>query len=262
MAQSSSLINSAGLWLIPPLQRTNSIPAGAARPMTIVSWPAPDGSRTAVGPDGRDRRLEPSDDRRVADIGRRLVDRRQLGLTSRRARDRLHRRGDVGDGAAARLVARRAQVDREARQAGNDVDRARLDVQPADGGDEFVLGARARLDRQHHLGGGGERVAAQIHRRRAGVAGQPPSTTAPSRVAPLIALTTPSGHPSASSTGPCSMCSSTNAATPSARAAPRWSGSPPNALSASRIDTPSASFCVQRARGSSTPTRPREPVNV
>ena len=48
-----------------------------------------------------------------------------------------------------------------------------LDFEPADGGDEIALdfGARARFDRQDHLGGGGERVATQIHRRGAGVAG-------------------------------------------------------------------------------------------
>ena len=50
MAQSASLINSAGLWLTPPLQRTNSMPAGQRWPITIVSWPAPDGSRRGSAP--------------------------------------------------------------------------------------------------------------------------------------------------------------------------------------------------------------------
>ena len=41
-----------------------------------------------------------------------------------------------------------------------------------------------------------------------------PSTPTSSRVAPLIAVTIPSGRPSASRIGPCSICASTNAATP------------------------------------------------
>ena len=41
-----------------------------------------------------------------------------------------------------------------------------------------------------------------------------PSTPTSSRDAPLIAVTIPSGRPSASRIGPCSICASTNAATP------------------------------------------------
>src|SRR5271168_2206548 len=49
-AQSSTVIDSSGLWLTPPLQRTNSMPAGQSLPITIVSWPAPDGNRRGGTP--------------------------------------------------------------------------------------------------------------------------------------------------------------------------------------------------------------------
>ena len=50
ISQSSAVIDSSGLWLTPPLQRRNSMPAGHSAPMIIVSWPAPDGSRRAGWP--------------------------------------------------------------------------------------------------------------------------------------------------------------------------------------------------------------------
>ena len=55
--------------------------------------------------------------------------------------------------------------------ARNHVGRAGPDFQTPDGRDEIGFSARARLDRQRHFGGGGQRVAAQAHRRRAGMAG-------------------------------------------------------------------------------------------
>ena len=47
---SRALANSAGLWLMPPRQRTNSIADGQSRAITWASWPAPDGSRIGVWP--------------------------------------------------------------------------------------------------------------------------------------------------------------------------------------------------------------------
>ena len=47
---SATLANSAGLWLMPPRQRTNSMADGHSRAITCASWPAPDGSRTGVWP--------------------------------------------------------------------------------------------------------------------------------------------------------------------------------------------------------------------
>src|SRR5262249_39296262 len=63
-----------------------------------------------------------------------------------------------------------ARVDAEHCRAGDDVERARLDVELADGGDGAAAGsARRPLDAEDDLGGAGERVLAQMHRRRAGV---------------------------------------------------------------------------------------------
>src|SRR5262249_43743550 len=41
---SSTVIASAGLWLTPPLQRTNSIPISATSTIAMPSWPAPLGN--------------------------------------------------------------------------------------------------------------------------------------------------------------------------------------------------------------------------
>src|SRR3989442_11161329 len=40
-ATSSVVTDSAGLWLTPPLQRTNSIPTSVSADMATASWPAP-----------------------------------------------------------------------------------------------------------------------------------------------------------------------------------------------------------------------------
>src|SRR5437773_12319800 len=41
MPTSSLAADSAGLWLIPPWQRTNNIATGATAAMAAASWPAP-----------------------------------------------------------------------------------------------------------------------------------------------------------------------------------------------------------------------------
>ena len=67
--------------------------------------------------------------------------------------------------------------------------------------------ARDVADLERELRRAGERVAAHVHRRRAGVRG----LAAPGereRSTPKVPRTTPSGRSSDSSTGPCSMCSS------------------------------------------------------
>ena len=55
--------------------------------------------------------------------------------------------------------------------AGNHVGRARPHVKTPDRGDEIGLAAGARLDRQRHFRGRGQRVAPQPHRRRSGMSG-------------------------------------------------------------------------------------------
>ena len=85
--------------------------------------------------------------------------------------DRRDRRPDVRRRGVARFVARRANVDREAHVAGNHVDGAGRDLQPADGADEALLAGAACLDGQHALCGRDQRVAPQGHRHRSGVSG-------------------------------------------------------------------------------------------
>ena len=50
VATSSTSTASAGLWLMPPLQRTNSMPIGAMSMIAMPSWPAPDGRRRTAMP--------------------------------------------------------------------------------------------------------------------------------------------------------------------------------------------------------------------
>ena len=150
--------------------------------------------------------------------------------------------------ASRRVVERRAQVDRELRVAGDDVGRARPDLHAPDGRDEVGLGAGAALDHQRHLGGGGEGVAAERHRRRAGVARMPVHPDLEPRRAvdrgddadrqafglqhrPLLDMDLDEGRDMVGAK----------------RSAP--SGSPPKAFSASRIMTPAASFWSSASSG-------------
>ena len=83
------------------------------------------------------------------------------------------------------------------------------------------------------------------------------------RLAPLIAVTTPTANPSASSTGPCSMCSSTKAAT-SSRCRAAWAtlrGSSPNCSIAFRMLMPSRSVLSSVAK-SNVPAIARLPSSV
>ena len=78
--------------------------------------------------------------------------------------------------AAARLrVIAGAQVEGEARLARYDVARARLDANLADRRDEMRIGIASRdlFDGQNRFRRAGERVAAHLHRHRAGMAGEP-----------------------------------------------------------------------------------------
>src|SRR5258706_13224604 len=49
-ATSSMVTDSAGLWLTPPLQRTNSMPTSVSADMTTASGPAPLASSRTGGP--------------------------------------------------------------------------------------------------------------------------------------------------------------------------------------------------------------------
>ncbi len=157
--------------------------------MTIVSWPAPDGSRNARQPQPRQRPVEPRDHAR--DRRHRPAPRAPAGTPprrSRRAAMAMQAAWMSLTGAPPPFVARRAHVEREPRQPRNHVDRARLDLQPPDGGDEIVL----RLARAPRRRGSSRppprprRGAAPSARSRRGR--RAPSTVTSIRVAPLIAL--------------------------------------------------------------------------
>ncbi len=160
---------------------------------------------------------------------------------ARRGRSRRCPRSMSASAASRRASSGRAQVDRELRVAGDDVGRAGPDVHPPDGRDEIGLGAGAaprssapsRPRRRRRRG-----AAPSASRRR----GRPcPSTPTSSRVAPLIAVTTPSGRPSASSTGPCSIWASTKAAT--------WSRAKRTSPCPDRRRTPSSASRIADAGG-------------
>ena len=141
---------------------------------------------------------------------------------------------------AARVVGG-ANVDGKLHMARDDVGRAGPDLETADGGDED----RARCARAPRSPAPSPPPRSCASRRRPiGVAPAcpaTPSTPTSSRVAPSIAVTTPSGRPSASSTGPCSICASTKAATLGRRSEPPVRDRRRRPSSASRIKTPCAS---------------------
>ena len=71
----------------------------------------------------------------------------------------------------ARCFRAGADVEDEDHVAGDHIAGARRDGHAADGGDDLASGlARKPLTQQHRLRGTGERIAAQHHRHRAGVA--------------------------------------------------------------------------------------------
>ena len=103
-----------------------------------------------------------------------LDDRRDLQLEPAPGGDLARRRDRRLDDLLARREVGVAHVDVELDLAGDDVDRARTDAQHADRPDGRPARRPARdpLELRHRLGGTGERVAPQPHRRRAGVRGR------------------------------------------------------------------------------------------
>src|SRR5271157_663118 len=76
----------------------------------------------------------------------------------------LERLSEARDSREARRVARTANVEREARAGGDDIDGAWKHVRAADRRDEIFGLLRSALDLQHHLRRGTKCVPAQIHR--------------------------------------------------------------------------------------------------
>ena len=114
---------------------------------------------------------------------------------------------DRGHGAPPLLVGRRAHVERESRLAGDHVHGARPRLDAPDGAHDLRARAAMRSTAITHS------AAAASASRRSPIGTVPawpaiPVISIAKRLPPLIAVTTPTGRPSASSTGPCSMCSS------------------------------------------------------
>src|SRR5258708_18534494 len=84
--------------------------------------------------------------------------------------NRLHRLRNVRDRGEPFRIARRADVDGEEYLAGNDVGRAGKRLELAHGTYQLGHAGATPLDHQHAFSGGSERVLAQIHRHRAGMA--------------------------------------------------------------------------------------------
>src|ERR1700682_1309493 len=85
--------------------------------------------------------------------------------------DSLHRPLDVRYRGEPLGIARRADVDGEEHLAGNDVGRPGKRFELTHGTHQLRNAGTAPLDRKHAFSGSGKRVLAQIHRHRAGVAG-------------------------------------------------------------------------------------------
>ena len=167
---SSSSAPSSGVWLSPPSSGTNSSSVGTSAARCWASWPAPDQVSVAAMPWARRRAARPARPRSSA-----TGSPPRTSSTSRRRRGP----GDLGGVGAdrgvepgERLPGDPARVDPQARAARDHADRAGRDLERPDGRHRLRrLGARGGLDRQDELGGGGERVAAVLHRDLAGVAG-------------------------------------------------------------------------------------------
>ena len=158
---------------MPPLQRTNSMPAGQIWPMIIVSWPAPEGRWNGLVADRHSRRVEAGDDAGIADIGRRLV-----GLRERQA-ERCGAWRSAAATATMSETARRRHSSRGARMSIENRTRPGITLTaPGSASSRPTVATRscssraARLDREDHFGARGERVLPQRHRHRAGMAGE------------------------------------------------------------------------------------------
>ena len=194
-----------------------SSPAGHTRASIWASWPAPDGSRARVVaelPRRRPRRgrphavVERTGSKRASDA------RRRRSTPSSRAASVDERRASVGLGAGQHVVVGVAQVDGERRRA------------PATTLTRFGVQRRCRPTvptwRAADVGGQLAHVRSRSGRRRSPASWRSaigvvpawfdwPAMVSSCQEMPCTPVTRRWSKPSASSTGPCSMCSSTNA---------------------------------------------------
>ena len=164
------MIDSSGLWLIAALAAHEQHPGGAEPADDHRIVPGARRQETRRDADRLDRARQPGDDARIADEGVGFMRLGQAGPDAAPRGDRLNSRSQIGERGRAARVVRRAKVDGKLHMTRNDIGRARPDFHPPDGGDEIGLSSGARLDRQRHLRSGRQGVAAERHRRRAGVA--------------------------------------------------------------------------------------------
>ena len=156
---------------MPPLQRTNSMPIGAMSISAMPSWPAPDGRRRTAIPSAATAAASRSCSRGVAGCRARFPHRLERERDAASRGDRLETLAHRGERGRALRVRRRTHVEREAHAAGDHVHRPGQRLDAADGADHVGRAGGDRFDREHALGRGRERVAAQCHRHGARVAG-------------------------------------------------------------------------------------------
>ena len=178
---SSGLLCSAGEWLMPPRLGMKSMAAGTWRPITIASWPAPLAMRRRVAPAATAARSSTptSDGVELERLEReRLLEGR---LETLFRRDRRHGLLDEVLDLGKRRAIRRAHVDREVGEARNDIRATRLDVDLPDVCRHPLSPTRFLAESERDSRGTDERVAAGVHRRRAGMIrlAQQPNAVAP-----------------------------------------------------------------------------------
>ena len=169
-AASAGSASSAGWWLTPSLQGTNTIALGTRSATHIVSWAAPEcivmyGSPVAFAASSSAATIRLSSG--VAGSVWRCANSASMPRSPRRL---LGEGRDVASDPAIRVVVRAPDVEREADAARDRVDDSRVDLDLADRAHRSLPGlAREPLELDDRLGQRQRRVEAEVHRRRAGV---------------------------------------------------------------------------------------------
>ncbi len=202
---SAASTDSAGAWLTPPAQRTKSIPTGIAAASATASWPAPLGrsgapaaasasaatSRGSIATAGASMRGSHS----TRDVAR--------GADRRRPLEQRGGRGGADGVVGMADVQRRRRLPRRSRSARRASAVSRPTVATRPGSARPASSTASTNSASAHAASRRAR-----HRHGAGVAGLAGEDDLGARVWPAIAVTTPSGAPARSSTGPCSMWTS------------------------------------------------------
>src|SRR4051794_20514537 len=207
-ATSAASTASAGWWLMPPAQRTNSIATSHRRDITAASWPAPLGRRAT-----RTRASATAASSCAVSAGAHATE--AVACTSLhvastpRAAAIAYARSRRSAHAASRVVSSRWRTStvRVARAGMTLLAPGWTSSSPTVATSPSTARAVASTVPIHS-------AAAASASRRSAIGTVPawpasPSKTISARVWPAMPVTTPTGRPSASSTGPCSMWTST-----------------------------------------------------